>query len=209
MNLTKKILFALGLLAASASYAQTAPASSSSNGLLGQRYVDVSLGVQDLKDFPDNFYAAGASVNLPAVPSLLDVGASYSYSWLRGTFRGHANTVGVYGTAYTLLGSAKPFLTAGVGYQWANTRFGSDSQGLWGLGAGIEIPAGAFTITPRVSYADDFEDGFESTQQWSYGAEGNYWFSPAKAFYVSVGYTDVARSPIEAWNYTAGFRFKF
>jgi hypothetical protein len=116
----------------------------------------------------------------------------------------------VYANSYTLLGSVKPFFGAGVGYQWTNFRFGgSDSQGVWGLSAGVEIPAGALTITPRIVYADDFEDSFNSTQEWTYEAEVNYWFAPTKSVFATLGFTDVKSSPVEAWSYDVGFRFKF
>jgi hypothetical protein len=211
MNLTKKITLALGLLAAAgASFAQTA-ANTATTGLLGQRYGEVSFGVQDIKHLSTNVYSLGAAVNAPVVPAVLDVGAAYDYSWIRGGgVRGHSNTFGGYATAYTALAGVKPFLSGAVGWQWSSARgFGDDDQGLWALAAGVEIPAGPVTLTPRISYADDFESSVNSSQEWTYAVEANYWVNTSTAVFGSVGYTDVLRSSLESWNYRVGLRVKF
>lgn len=207
MNLTKKITLALGLLAAGVSYAQTPAANG--QGLLGQRYTELSFGVQDIKHVSNNGYSLSAGANNPLIPGKLDAGAAYSYSWIRGPFKGHANTIGGYANAYAPLNGVKPFVGAGLGYQWVSSRAGSDDQGLWGLVAGVEIPAGVVTITPRISYADDFEGTRKSSQEWTYAVEANYWFSKTSAVFGSIGKTDVRQSPIDSWNYEVGLRARF
>jgi hypothetical protein len=205
MKLTKTINLALGLLAAvSVSKAQTpAPV-----GLLGTQYTELSFGLTDIKHFSDNGYDVGAAANTPLIPGKLDGGATYSYSWIRGPFKGHANTIGGYSTAYTVLNGVKPFVGAGLGYQWTN--FGvSDDQALWGGTAGVEIPAGAVTITPRVNYADDFKNSRESSQAWTFQVEANYWFNKTSAVFGSVGKTDLRRSSLDSWNYVVGLRGRF
>ena len=87
-------------------------------------------------------------MNNPLIPGVLDAGASYSYSWIRGAFRGHANTIGAYTTAYTVLNGVKPFAGAALGYQWNSFGPGVDDQALWGLTTGVEIPAGALPALP-------------------------------------------------------------
>ncbi|MGH7944989.1 MAG: porin [Opitutaceae bacterium] len=209
MNLTKNITLALGLLSAGVSHAQTTPAGG--EGLLGHRYTELSFGLQDLKHVSDHGYSVGASANNPLIPGVLDAGASYSYSWIRGPFRGHANTVGGYAIAYAPFNGVKPFVGAGLGYQWTSFSFGgSDDQALWGLTAGVEFPAGPrVTITPRINYADDFEASRNSTQAWTYQVEANYWFNSKSAVFGSVGKSDVRRSPIDSWNYEIGLRARF
>lgn len=208
MNLTQKITLTLGLLAAGASYAQSnAPVST---GLLGQQYTELSFGVNDIKHVSENGYSLSAGANTPVIPGKLDAGASYSYSWVRGDFRGHANTIGGYATAYVPLNGVKPFVGAGVGWQWTSARYvGSNDQGLWGATAGVEIPAGPVTITPRIVYADDFEGSADSGQEWTYQVEANYWFNQTTAVFGSIGKTDVHHSRFDSWNYQIGLRGRF
>jgi hypothetical protein len=209
MKLTQKITLALGLLAAGTSMAQTA--SGSSTGLLGQRYVELGLGKQNISHVSPNLYSVGGGVNLPLVPAMIDAGASYDYSWIHGArLSGHASTFGGYATWYTALSGVKPFVSAGLGWEWSTTRgFGSDNQGLWGLAAGVEVPVGALTLTPRISYGDDFEGSRNSSQQWTYAAEANYWINGQTGVFGSIGFTDVRASSLESWNYRAGVRVKF
>ena len=211
MKLTKKITFTIGVVAAGVSYAQTPAASTSGDGLLGHRYTELSVGIQNIDQLSDHGYSVGASANNPIVPGVLDAGAAYSYSWIRGPFKGHANTIGAYTTAYAPLHGVKPFAGAALGYQWTSFRFvGSDDQALWGLTAGVEIPAGpGLTITPRINYADDFESSRNSSQQWTYEVEANYWVNRSTAAFVSLGKSDVNRSPLDSWNFEVGLRARF
>jgi hypothetical protein len=209
MNLTKKTILALGVFAAGVSYGQTA-ADGRPQGLLGARYTEINFGLQDIRHYADHAYGVGAEANNPVIPGVLDAGAAYSYSWVRGAIKGHANTIGAFAKAYAPLNGVKPFVGAGLGYQWTSVRFaGSDEQALWGLSTGVEIPAGAVTVTPRISYADDFEGTRNSSQEWTFAVEANYWFSKTSAVFGSVGKTDVRRSPIDAWSYVVGLRARF
>jgi hypothetical protein len=209
MKLTKKITLALGVLAAvSTSIAQNA---SSSRGLLGERYADFNVGAADLKYVSTNGYSLGAGFNLPILPGALDLGASYDYSWLRGSgARAHANTIGINSRLYTVLAGVKPFVSGTFGVQWSNIRgFGSDNQALWNLGVGAEIPVGVVTLTPRIVYDSDFEESFNSSQQLTYALEANHWLNQKTAVYGSVGYTDVNSSSFSSWNYQVGVRVRF
>jgi hypothetical protein len=128
MKLTKKMILAAGLFAAGVSFAQT---STTSGGLLGQRYAELGFGVQDIKHVSPNSYSLSAGANTAVVANQLDAGASYDYSWIGGAFRGHANTISGYATAYSALAGVKPFVSAALGYQWTSARFiGSDDQAL-------------------------------------------------------------------------------
>lgn len=211
MKLTKNITLALGLVAAGVSYAQTPADLNTNYGLLGHRYTEFNLGLQDVKHSQDHGYSVGALANNPLIPGVLDAGASYSYSWIRGPFKGHANTIGAYTTAYAPFKGVKPFAGAGLGYQWSSFAFGAnDDYGLWGLTAGVEIPAGeGVTITPRINYADDFESSRNSSQVWTYQVEANYWFNAKSAVFGSIGKSDVQRSSLDSWNYEIGLRARF
>jgi len=209
MKLTTKTILALGILAGGVSFAQTPADARLGNGLLGERYSEFNFGVQDIKHVSNHGYDVGASANNPLLAGVLDAGASYSYSWIRGAFNGHANTIGAYATAYTALQGVKPFVSSALGYQWVSSRFGSDEQTLWGLSTGVEIPAGVATITPRISYADDFEGSRASSQQWTFAVEANYWFNKRSSVFGSIGKSDILHSSLSSWNYEIGLRSRF
>lgn len=211
MKLTKNITLAVSLVAAVASHAQTpATASATASGLLGQQYTELSFGLDDLKHVSTHGYSVSASANTALIPGQLDAGGTYSYSWMGGALRGHANTIGGYTTAYLPLRGVKPFASAALGYQWTSARFGlGDDQAVWAGAIGVEIPAGKVTITPRISYADDFRGSNRSTQAWTLGAEANYWYSRTSAVFAGIGFSDVRRSSLDSWNYEIGLRAKF
>lgn len=211
MKLTKKIILAFGVLATGAGYAQTATSTTSTtttgSGLLGHRYTELSLGAENIDHLSNHGYSVGASANNPIVPGVLDAGASYSYSWIRGPLKGHANTIGAHATAYTALAGVRPFATAALGYQWTSARFGAgDDEAIWGAAIGVEIPAGVVTVTPRISYGDDFDS---DSRAWTTSVEVNYWYSRTSAVYTSLGRTDVRRSPFDSWNWEIGLRARF
>ncbi len=210
MKTTNNIILALSLLtAATASQAQTTTASTPA-GLLGAQYTELEFGVQDIKHVSPNAYSLTASANTAVVAGKLDGGATYSYSRIGGAVRGHSNTIGGYFTAYAPMNGVKPFISAGLGWEWSSYRFvGSDDQALWSGAIGVEIPAGVVTITPRLSYADDFEGSRKSSQAWTYAVEANHWFSKSSAVFASIGKTDVRHSSNDSWNYSIGLRARF
>ena len=203
MNLTKNITLALGLLAASVSFAQTTAVNGTALGLLGNRYTELILGLQDINDVSEAGFIAGASANNPLVPGMLDAGASFTYNYVPD--QGHANTFSGYAIAYAPFNGVKPFVGARLGYEW--NSFGSgDEQGLWGFVAGVEIPARNVTITPRIAYSDGFET---SREVWTYQIEANHWFNEKTAVFGSIGRTDVRHSSFDSWNYMVGMRARF
>lgn len=211
MKPTKNITLALGFLAASVSYAQTPADNHANYGLLGHRYTELNLGLQDIKHSQDHGYSVGAAANNPLIPGVLDAGASYSYSWIRGPFKGHANTIGAYATAYAPFNGVKPFAGAGLGYQWSSFGFSAnDDEAIWGMTAGVEIPvARGTTLTPRINYADDFEGSRNSSEAWTFQVEANYWYNARSAVFGSIGKTDVRHSSGVSWNYEVGLRARF
>lgn len=209
MNLIKKTTLALALLAAAGtSFAQTAAANS--NGLLGARYTEFSYGLHDVDSAPDYGHGLTAKVNAPVIPALLDVGGLYSYEWVRGVVHGHANSLAAYANAYVPLDGAKPFVGATLGYSWVSLpRPLNDDDGFWNVAFGVEIPLGAFTFTPKITYADDFNGRVGDTNVWIYEVEGHYWFSPKAGAFASVSLQDEHRDPINVWVYRVGLRLRF
>jgi len=206
MNPTKKITLALGLVVAGASFAQTASTTAPAIGVLGQSYSEFSYGVTDITRVSKDQQNLGVAANVPVTPHL-DLGASYGYSWLRGI--GHTNDVAAGATAYTAWNGVKPFVGAGLGYEWDRYGTSRDDSATWGLAAGVEIPVSVVSITPQVVYADDFHGRANSAQQWTYGVEGNYWITKTAAVFGDVGYVDVHGTSDHAWQYTVGARFRF
>ena len=181
------------------------------SGLLGQRYADVNFDVVDFSKVHDYGYSTGLSLNLPADPNV-DVGLGYTYGWVNITgtaLREHTLLTSL--VWHALAPGPKPFVGAGLGYDWARQTFGpfkaNDKAGVWGLGTGVEIPVGAFTFTPSVSYSDRFETHHSGAM--NYHAEANYWFTPEIAGYANLTYSDYASSSGNSWTYRTGLRFKF
>lgn len=211
MNLTKKISLVLAVAAAATGYSQTTTAAAASTGLLGQRYADVSLGLLDPHGTSDTGYGAGFGVNLP-VATNLDASFNYGYSRFNNgglKLRDHAVNAALIG--YSSYGTVKPFVGLGLGYQWSKTKFAGfsvkDDTASWAVGAGVEVPAGQFTLTPSVSYVDGFENN--TTGSYTYGVEASTWLSKTVAGYVDVSYVDVVGRGGESMVYTIGARLRF
>ncbi len=212
MNLIKKTTLAFGLLAAaSTSFAQNTSATTTSNGLLGQSFLEFNYSLADIDSRSDHGHGVSAVANVPVLPGLLDVGGSYTYDWDGGTPTSHANTFLGYANAYVALEGAKPFVGVALGYSWVSLPFGlGDHDPFWAVAAGVEIPFGAFVFTPRISYSDDFNGRIgNSDDRWVYELEGHYWFSPKAGAFVSVARIDNHRDPIDVWGYRAGVRLRF
>lgn len=207
MNLTKNISLALGVLVAGVSFAQTTSTEVATTpvGVIGQQYTEASFGLTDIKHFSKHQYGVGVAGNVPVTP-FLDLGASYDYSWINDL--GHANALAATATAYTLLNGVKPFVAVGVGHEWISASGFRDNDWYWGASAGVEIPVGSVSITPRVIYSDDWRSSTSDSGQWSYEVEGNYWVSRTFAVFASVGRTDPQGSD-KTWDYAIGARFKF
>lgn len=180
-------------------------------GVLGQKFVDVNFDVVDLNGFDKNGYTSALSLNLPATANL-DVGFGYAYGWLDTTGTTlREQTLTTSATWHPSAPGMRPFLGLGFGYDWTRNKFGAlnvhDGTGIWGMGAGVEIPVGAATLTPSVSYSDVFRS--HGVGAIHYSVEANYWFTAAVAGYANVTYSDFTRHNGNSWMYRAGVRFKF
>jgi hypothetical protein len=206
-----KLITTFALLAVAAtgtSYAQQAPAAHDASGLLGQKYAEVSFGMQDIYHVSPNGYSLGVSSNVP-VTRYLDIGAGYSYDWIKGNVHGHTNTLGATATAYTTVAGVKPFAGVGLGYEWIRAAGFGDDFALWAAAVGVEIPTRIVTITPTITYSDDFQRSSRSSQDFTYGVDVSRWITKTTAAFIGVNYSDTLSSTADAWTYTVGARLKF
>lgn len=221
------ITFALPLfVAALAATASAQTVTTSSTGLLGQRYIEIGAGAIDPHNSSKEGFTGDIAVNLPVQPGF-DVGLGYSYSRLNYPYsavpfeaRSRDHTVYATATSYMEAQGMKPFAGVALGYQWAKQNLlynltpggvtvvnDRNDEALWGLGVGVEIPVGRVTVTPAVTYQDGFKRG--STGGFTYGVDTNYWVTQKVGLFGAVNYSDPSGGGIQSWTYKAGVRLKF
>lgn len=215
MNKNKFLIFVAAFAAtvsASAQQATTSAASGSSNGLLGQRYVDVGLAVTDFRNSTlDNGYSGSVAVNLPLTVNL---DAAFGYGYERITdkslgfeIKGTGHTIAARLAAYTQFAGVKPFADAVLGYSWVEaSALGikvDEDDGIYALGAGVEIPfEPSMTLTARVGFSDSF-DG-DTSGAWTLSLGLDRWFT--NKFGAGIG---VAFQEDEAVTFGLSARFRF
>lgn len=203
-----KFIFALGLAASAISSRGQMATGANPVGTLGHNYTEVSFGAQDIQHIAPNLYDLSVGANVPVAPNF-DLGAGYSYGWIRGNAPGHTNSLSASTTAYMTTRGPRPFISAGLGYRWMHVAGNRDDEGFWSAAVGIEIPVGLVSLTPRIAHVDDFHHGGASSQQTTYEVEANYWMSPRAAVFATGGHSDVHGSAFDSWNYRVGLRMKF
>lgn len=209
MNLTRKItLIATAVTTFAVAQAQEA------TGFLGQRYTDINFGLSNDDAIPANYYDAVLNFNIPLCKSA-DLGLGYAYDWLNGNPSAQAHSLLTSATYHTTMNGIKPFVSAGLGYQWSSASFTvakvttkvRDNDGIYGFGFGAEIPVGSLTVTPSVSYSNQFDGSGDGSV--GYGVEAARWFSN-NAVYAGIAYQDdLSSGGSSAWTYRLGFRAKF
>ncbi len=213
MTYSKILLSALALAAASSSFAQTESApvtTSSSAGLLGQRYVAITGLTEDFRNAGglDNAFGANIGANLP-LSANLDLGFGYGYERLSDgglKYREHAISASL--TPFVNVAeNVKVFADATVGHAWAKARnFGtsaSNDDSFWSLGVGAELGLGARTaLTGRVSYNDAFDGNSQGS--WAFTVGANHWFTEKVAGVASVTFVES-----DSIVYQVGVAFRF
>lgn len=192
-------------------------------GTLGHSYADLNYSWVDYhrdSGIDADGYIAGLKGNAP-IGRGVDVGLGYNYyrennhrNPFTGTpydFRFHE--VAGNATIFAPGRAAKPFLGGMIGYQWSRGDIQRlrtyDNEWVWGASAGVELPfAGAFALTPRLSFTDTFRDG-GGLGVWHYGAQAHHWFNEKFGGYLDATFHDPRRGSVEWWSYTAGMRFRF
>ena len=223
--------------------AQSATTTTTS-GVLGHRFAEIGVGAVDPTGSSDLGFGSDLAVNLP-LRAGIDLGFGYSYSRMNGDLfdgliseRARQHTLYSTATFYTTYRGMKPFASAALGYEWSRSKlsFGGttvadprDDEAVWGLSAGVEIPLGAVTLTPTVSYQDNFKSnsgdlintgggtgsifvyspGRNGAGVFAYGAEASTWFTRSVGGFADVTYSDPTGGGTQAWTYKIGARLRF
>jgi hypothetical protein len=228
--INKLALVFAGLFVAGASFGQTtantAPMTGASirdnPGILGHSFTDVNYSWVDFsrdQGVDADGYIAGITGNLPIARGF-DLGLGYNYfreNGHRNPFTGtdydaRYHQLNTSGALYAPMAGMKPFVAAGLGYQWSRGDFQRlrtfDEMWLWNAGAGVEIPLGMFSLTPRVTYSDAFDDN--GVGIWRYGGQVHHWFNERMGGYLDATFHESRGNfRANAWTYTAGLRLKF
>lgn len=234
MKTMNRLALVCAALAATASFGQTTPTATSpaysspapsirdNPGVLGHSYLDFNYTWVDFNE--DNAsprgYIAGLSANMPLQRGL-DVGLGYNYfrennhrnPFNNSPFDVRAHQLTTNATYWLPSAGVKPFVTGAVGYKWNHGDLQSfrtyDDTWVWAAGVGAEIPLGLFSLTPRISYSNDFH-GHYAPGVWHYGAQAHHWFNEKFGGYLDAAYHDPRdRFAGEYWSYGAGVRMRF
>jgi hypothetical protein len=185
----------LGTTIASAQNANVAvptPVETTSAGLLGSRYTEVSYNYIDLSgpEHADGFVLA---FNQPLQPNL-DFTAGYS--WAKAdfdSFNAKVQDLDVGVKAYTTLSWGKPYAAAAVGWEWQKAAGLREDSFTYKVGVGTEFQvAPALVVTPFVNFVR--ATGFNASEV-DVGAKVTYrlnkdWSLTARAQYDAVRHDD-------------------
>jgi hypothetical protein len=191
-------------------------------GVLGHSFTEVQYSWVDFsrdRGVDADGYIAGARSNIPVARGV-DLGLGYNYYRENGhrnpftgtDFDARYHQLAAGGTLFTPMGAAKPFVQGNVGYQWSRGDIQRlrtyDDMWVWTAGAGVEIPMGLFSLMPRISYSDAFDDN--GIGSWHYGGQLHHWFNEQLGGFLDVTFHE-PRSNLrpDAWTYTAGVRVRF
>lgn len=146
-------------------------------GLLGQTYAGLTYSYINLDAAPVNAASYGFAYNQPLKPGF---DAVFTYDWVQsGPFAGdraHEQQLGATLRAFASGVWGRPYVEAGVGYDWLKFAGIKDHSFLWIAGAGIEFqPVSKLTVTPFVRYAR--ATGYDDADEVSYGVKANYWIN--------------------------------
>lgn len=184
-----------------ASAAPSAP----SLGLLGQTYAGLSYSYLHLDSSPVNADNYGFEYNQP-----LNTGfdAVFNYDWtqpgLLAGDRAHEQNLSAALRAFsTSLTWGKPYIEAGVGYDWMKFAGAKDHSYNWIAGTGIEFQATKdLTITPFVRCTR--ATGYSDHDLVVYGVKANYWVT--KQLAVTAG---IDRNDSQDMSYRIGMNVRF
>jgi len=194
MNTSKVVI--LGLLATFAGFS----AAHARGGLLGTQYIGVEGGYERLEIDGESFngWGAGAEINTPMTGRGANIGydfnlagsyaqvddSEFDFNWygVDGLFRGYMQ-VGQ---------TVKPFAGVGLGWRRAILEIDgereSDSSFFLPAEVGVELVAGAFSLTPFYRYTVALESGDDDF--WSIGATALYRIGRTFGIYGRVTRTD-------------------
>jgi len=229
MTTIKTLISAVVLIAASTGFAQSSntcswfPKGEDGPGVIGKRYADVGFDVEDVQHTSHNAYQTSIGANIP-VTQCIDISGGYSYSWF--DYKPQHNTDHAIGGSIklykTIEDGVKPFISAGLGYSWFDEKLDnpwyfnsnrknhhSQDKATWRGSVGAEFPYKWISVTPTISYDDDFEGTTKSSQAFVYGVRTDSWITPKIGIYFGVSYVTWQHSPSHDWNYSVGARVRF
>lgn len=181
------------------------PAAASSLGLLGQTYAGLSYSYLHLDSSPVNADSFGFEYNQP-----LNTGfdAVFNYDWAQSGAvagsRAHEQLLGAALRAFSTTQSwGKPYVEAGIGYDWLRFAGTRDHSFVWTAGAGVEFQATPdLTVTPFIRY--NRTDGYADKDTVTYGVKGNYWVTHQWAVTAQLD-----RNDNQDMGYKVGFNYRF
>jgi opacity protein-like surface antigen len=214
-NLLKKTILvaaaSLGLAAAApaaeepTTAAATPSLASAPNGLLGQNYAGLSYAWLDLHDSPVNAASYGFEYNQALNPGF---DAVFNYDWTQSGVvagdRAHEQLLAAALRAFsTSQPWGRPYLEAGIGYDWARFAGVRDHSFVWTAAGGVEFQAAPeLTVTPFVRY--NRTNGYADKDTVTYGVKGNYWVTRQWAVTAQLD-----RNDSQDMGYKLGANFRF
>lgn len=171
-------------------------------GLLGATYALLDMGVVQERHGNGRTYGPTVGVNL-AVTDNTDVTTTVGYAKQRKwPTDGNLYQLGADWNFHLNLGQWKPFVVAGLGYQFSRAA-SDDDFGLWNAGAGVEyVVAPRTALTLKAVDTGAFSRSIASAWQYSFSA--SHWLQHHLA--VTAGVTFVENQAI---GYTIGVRWGF
>lgn len=160
-------------------------------GLLGQTYAGLTYSYINLDASPVDADSYGFEYNQPIKPGF---DAVFNYDWVQSeAFAGGRAREQQLSAALRAFfapgGWGRPYVEAGVGYDWLKFAGIKDNSFLWIAGAGIEFQTVAnLTVTPFVRY--ERATGYDDADGVSYGVKANYWINRQWALTGAVSRND-------------------
>jgi hypothetical protein len=239
MTTIKTFICTAALCVASAAFAQSSNTCSwfpkgdeDGQGTIGKRYVDAGLSAESLRHTAHNIGGANLGVNLP-LTSLIDISGGYDYNWEnipvynwwynnnegysveKSNIHLHNHRASSNITFYNVIENGiRPFVSVGLERNWTDSsgafgNYAAETRNGWNVSAGAEFPYKWISVTPRVSYQDDFKTSSRSFQAWGVGAEVSAWITHKIGAYVNVTFYDTLHTADDNWVIGAGVRFRF
>lgn len=174
-------------------------------GLLGQTYAGLTYSYVNLDTSPVNAASYGFEYNQP-----LNAGfdANFNYDWTQSGpvagDRAHEQQLAATLRAFSSRQAwIRPYVEAGIGYDWLRYAGSKDHSFVWIAGAGIEFQAAAaLTVTPFVRY--ERANSYADPDEFSYGVKANYWLTKQWALTGAV-----SRNDSQDMTYRVGVNVRF
>lgn len=171
-------------------------------GLLGASYFLADIGAVKERHGNGRTYGPTVGVNLAVVENV-DLTTTVAYAkqheW---PDNGNLFQLGADWNFHLNLGALKPFVVAGLGYQFSRAT-SDDDFGLWNAGAGVEYVVAARTaVTVKAVNTGAFSKDISSAWQYTLGA--SHWVHQRMALTAGITFVES-----QAIGYSIGARWGF